>query len=151
MKRVAIPILAAAAAAAAAGCGGDDGGNPIADAPPRPDGNPTVIDAMPDRIVMESYALVPGELVEIIMHGTPADEAHLHLAAPAPVIDWNIHGHDGGDTQTIYEEYDKMTADYVFIPPHETDWYLLVRNGGGADTTIEVRAELYGAMTWSPQ
>src|SRR5687768_15169319 len=100
-----------AAAALVAGCGGDDGGSPVADAPPRPDGTPGVVDAMPDRIVMESYVLVPGELVEIVMHATPSDEIDLHLDAPAAILDWNIHGHDDGGTQEIHSEYDVMSAD----------------------------------------
>ena len=62
----------------------------------------------------------------------------------------SISGDDGG-TQTVYEELNVMSADYTFIPPHDTDWWLLLRNSGPTDMTIMVTAELYGAITWSPQ
>jgi hypothetical protein len=143
-------LALALAAVSLAACGGDDGGG-TTDARPRPDGDPTVIDAAPRQVVMENYTLVPGELVEIIMNGDPDDTAALHLSAPVAEMDWNIHGHDDGGTQTVYEELNVMSADYTFIPPHDTDWWLLLRNSGPTDMTIMVTAELYGAITWSPQ
>ena len=127
--------------ALASGCGDDGGGVPIAvDALPP--------DAAPRETVMENMLLAPGEITEGIMTGGAGDVAVLHLAAPAAEMDWNIHGHAGGGTQVIHEEYDQMRMDYVFSPTAHADWYLLFRNSGPTDMNIQVKVELYGAMLW---
>jgi hypothetical protein len=41
------------------------------------------------------------------------------------------------------------SVDYLFIPPAQADWYLLLRNKGQTDITIALEIQLYGAMTWS--
>jgi hypothetical protein len=48
----------------------------------------------------------------------------------------------------VYEEYDKETVDYSFVPPADGDWYLLVKNKGNVTADIEVTVRLYGNMTW---
>jgi hypothetical protein len=108
----------------------------------------TGIDAMPRQIIMENQALVPGELVEGIMTGGPDDYAVIHLEAPVAELDWNIHGHEGGGTQNVYEELNRLTADYVFRPTSETDWWLLVRNSGPTAMTVVVHVDLYEDMQW---
>jgi len=97
---------------------------------------------------MEGQSLQPGELVEGIMTGGPADHAVIHLEAPVAELDWNIHGHAGGSTQTVFEEYNRMTVDYVFTPSARTDWWLLLRNSGPTDMTVQLRVELHGDMQW---
>jgi len=146
-------VVALALALAACGGDGDDGGDDtaFADARPRIDGDPSVIDAALSRVIDESYPEVPGEIVEIIMGAGPDDIVVIHLEAPVAELDWNIHGHDDGGTQTIFEELNVMSADYTFIPPHETDWFLLLRNSGPTEMTVEVDVEVYGEITWSPQ
>lgn len=127
---------------AAAACG-DDASTQL-DAPVAIDA--PVIDATPIRTIMESQSLVPGELVEAILTGGPGDYAGIHLEAPTPTLDWNIHGHANGGTQTIHEALDQMTVDYAFVPTAHADWYVLIRNGGGTDMTVQVKFELYGGM-----
>lgn len=125
----------------AAGCGGD-GGSPPASIDAQPP------DAAPREVVMENLLLEPGELTEGIMTGGAGDVASIHLGAPAAEIDWNIHGHANGGTQVVYEEYNKMSMDYVFSPTQQADWYLLIRNSGPTDMTIQLKVELHGGMQW---
>lgn len=125
----------------AAGCGDDGGSSPVSiDAQPP--------DAAPRQVIMENLLLEPGELTEGIMTGGAGDLATIHMSAPAAEIDWNIHGHANGGTQVIYEEYNKMAMDYVFSPTKQADWYLLIRNSGPTDMTIQLKVELYGVMQW---
>jgi hypothetical protein len=105
----------------------------------------------PREIIEDTVALVPGELVEAVFHGTPDDFAIIQLSVPSSELDWNIHGHAGGDVQTIYEEYDVMTVDYRFTPSAEADWWLLLRNSGPIAFDVELRVELHGEMTWAWQ
>jgi len=129
----------ALAALALAACGGG-GDAPGADA---------AVDAAPPReTVTEVQPLAAGELVEGIMHGGATDHAVIHLASATPTIDWNLHGHNNGGTQMLYEELAKMAVDYRFVPASNGDWYLLIRNGGTVNIDVDVRVELYGEMTW---
>lgn len=125
---------------AAAGCGSAPDGPAAIDA--------TQPDAPARETIMEGVLLVPGELAEGIMTGGPGDLAALHLTAPVAEMDWNIHGHANGGTQVIHEELDRMTMDFVFAPATRADWYLLIRNSGPTDMTIQVKVELYGGMQW---
>lgn len=120
---------------------GDDGGTATPDAAPGPD-------AAPRQIVMETQALVPGELAEGIMTGGPGDRAVIHLEAPAAELDWNIHGHANGETQIIDEALNQRVVDYVFEPTADADWYLLLRNSGPTAMDVTVRVELYGDLQW---
>lgn len=130
------PILIAPLLAVSV-CGSDPPTTP--DAPPLP-----VIDALPDDVIMEDRLLAPGEVVETIIEGGPGDYAGLALTAPFPALSWNIHGHAGGGTQNVYEEFKVSSATYVFQPTSEARWYLLTRNDGQTSMTINVRLELYG-------
>jgi hypothetical protein len=113
------------------------------DAPPDP-----TADAAPTReTIAETQTLEPGELVEGIMTGGSRDGALIQLVAPMQ-LDWNIHNHTTGHAVTVYEEYDKMTVDYTFVPPGDGDWYLLIKNSGNVTAGIQVRVGLYGAMAW---
>lgn len=134
--------------AAFAACSGDDsgGGGGHVDASTEIDA--LVVDAAPRQVIMENQSLQPGELVEGIMTGGPMDTAVIHLEAPVSELDWNIHGHAGGGTQTVFEELNKMVVDYTFTPTADTDWWLLLRNSGPTDMTITVRVELYANMQW---
>ena len=119
----------------------------LPDAAPAGDANLT-IDAAPAReTISELQNLQPGELVEGIMTGGPADAALIHLSAPM-LLDWNIHSHASGHAVTVTEEYGKVTVDYSFVPPADGDWYLLVKNKGNVTADIQVTFGLYGNMTW---
>jgi hypothetical protein len=140
---------AACALALLVACGGGD--DPVTPDAYVPDADPSVPDAAPREVIDETVTLLPGELAEGIMTGGPDDHAVIHLTALTATLDWNIHGHEGGGTQTVYEELDVMGADHVFVPSSETDWWLLIRNGGGVQMEVGVRVELHGDMTWEWQ
>ena len=130
-----------ALALALAACGDDGAGTPDpTDAGP--------LDAAPREVITATRPLLVGQLVEGVMTGGPADRAVIHLEAPVAELDWNIHGHANGGTQVVDEELNQQTVDYVFTPPAQTDWWLLLRNSGTAPMDVSVRVELYGAMTW---
>ncbi|MBX3159651.1 MAG: hypothetical protein KF773_27020 [Deltaproteobacteria bacterium] len=132
--------LGVAAIVFAVGCGKDEPAGPDAaaqvDAPP-----------VPRQIVTESRPLGVGELVEATLVGGPADRAVISLSAPV-LLDWNLHGHAGGSTQTVKEERGVMTVEYEFTPPSQAAWSLLLRNAGAAPTTVQVEIELYGELRW---
>jgi hypothetical protein len=133
-----------------AACGSGSDRRSIPDAAMAADANG--IDAAPPReLVSTSQPLQVGELVEGIMHGGPDDLALLHLEAPAGSLSWNLHSHQGGGTQVVYEELNKTTVDYQFVPAFGADWYLLLRNDGATDVNVKVTIGLYGAMTWKWQ
>ncbi|CAN5822489.1 hypothetical protein BH11MYX3_BH11MYX3_45690 [soil metagenome] len=132
------------------GACGDDGAK-LPDAAVAADAN-LAIDAAPAReTIIATQPLQPGELVEAIMHGGPGDTALLHLSAPTATMDWNIHSHASGHAVTVYEELGKLTVDYPFTPGANGDWFLLIRNSGTVDMSVQVDAKLYGAMTWAWQ
>lgn len=127
----------------AAGCG--DGGDASPDAGPMtpPDG------AVPRQVVMESVPLEINETIEAIMKGGAGDYARLQMTVPGPSLDWNLHGHAGGGTQVVKEEFKATTVDYLFAPSDDADWYLLLRNKGQTNLDVQLRIELYGDITWS--
>lgn len=135
--------LIAALAVAVAACGGD-GSSPDAGPPVDVPG-----DAMPRQVVMENVPLVVNEIVEAIMAGGNGDYARLTMSAGGAVLDWNIHGHANGGTQVVMEELKVMSVDYLFQPTAKADWYLLLRNKGQTDITVQLKIELFGEMTWS--
>ena len=108
-------------------------------------------DAAPRQLVIESKQLLVGELVEATLTGGPGDVAVISVDAPTNKLDWNIHGHEDGATQTVYEELNRMTVDYVFVPSSQTDWWLLLRNSGPTNMDVMVQVELHGDMTWAWQ
>lgn len=122
---------------------GDAGGEVTPDAPP------ALVDAAPRQVVMEGKLLLVGELAEAILPGGPGDVAVLSFDAPVAKLDWNIHGHAGGSTQTVKEELGVMTVRYTFEPTAQTDWYLLLRNKDTAPMTVQVHIDLYGDLAWS--
>jgi len=137
-------LLCLVTTACLVGACGDDGG-------PATPVDAQVPDAMPREVITSTQPLGPGMLVEGIMTGDPDDLAVIDLSAPVAALGWNIHGHANGSTQVIYEEFDKMTVRYVFVPPGAADWYLLVRNEGQLNIDVDIRVELYGDMTWEWQ
>lgn len=137
--------LAFAVALAACGGGGGGDGGAVVDA--RPIEVPE--DAVPRQVVVEDVPLVVTEIVEAILVGGPGDYARIRMTAPGPSLDWNLHGHADGGTQVVHEELKATSVDYLFAPTAQADWYLLLRNKGQTDITVQLNIELYGAMTWS--
>lgn len=146
MKYVTLLPLALTLGGGLVACG-DDGAQ-VPDAAPAADADLSVDAAPPRETIMATQSMVPSELVEGIMTGGPNDVALIHLEAPNSELDWNIHGHAGGATQTVYEELNKMTVDYVFIPSAQADWWLLLRNSGPISIDVKVTVKLYGNMQW---
>jgi len=121
----------------------DEGGTAQLDAPT---GTP---DAAPRQVVMAQKMLLVGELAEGELTGGPQDVAVITLTAPVAKLDWNIHGHAGGGTQTVKEELGVMSASYTFTPSAQGDWLLLLRNRDTAPMAVDVKIELYGTIAWS--
>jgi hypothetical protein len=131
------PIVLVSAGLAA--CSG--GGAAAVDAP--------TADAVPRQVVTDSRLILAHDLVEAILTGGPGDRAVLHLVAPDPKLDWNIHGHANGGTQNVAEGFAQLVVDYDFAPTAQADWYLLLRNQGDAPLSVDVELELYGQIAWS--
>jgi hypothetical protein len=104
---------------------------------------------MPREVFEEPKPLLANALGEGTFHGGAGDRARIVLMAPSAKLDWNLHGHAGGSTQTVHEELAVMTADYIFMPDATADWNLLLRNKDSAPMTVQVRIELYGTITWT--
>ena len=98
---------------------------------------------------MAPKSLLVGEIAESIFTGGPQDLARITLTAPVAKLDWNIHGHAGGATQTVKEELGVMSASYSFVPSAQGDWFLLLRNTDTTPLTVDVKIELYGTIVWS--
>lgn len=120
---------------------GDGGSSSPPDAPP--DGQ------VPRETVTDQKSMLVGEILEATLTGGPGDRAVITLTAPVPKLDWNIHGHANGGTQTVKEELGIMTSTYEFSPAAEAEWFLLVRNKDTAPMTIDVKIDLYGDIVWS--
>ena len=80
MKYLALVLLVAAC--------GDDGAVKPPDAAEAADANLTVDAAPPRETITAAQLLEPGEFVEGIMTGGPADLAQMHFEAPSAEIDW---------------------------------------------------------------
>lgn len=135
-----------------AACGG--GSDPVA---PDPDSSTIPPDGpLPDlppprETKSETKSMEVGELIEAKMVGGPSDRAVIKLTAPTASLDWNIHSHPNGSTINVVSENDALTVEYDFVPTEETDWFLLLRNGGSTNMDVLVVIDLYGAMTFDYQ
>jgi hypothetical protein len=123
---------------------GDDGGKAAIDAPP-----PMIDGVTPRETIMENVPLAINEIVEGILKGGDGDIAHITMMAPAASLDWNMHSHPNGTTVVVKEEFKVMNVDYVFSPSDQADWYLLLRNKGQTDMTVQLKIELFGNMMWT--
>ncbi len=107
------------------------------------------VDAAPREVKTATKSLLVGELAESTFVSAQGDLARITLTAPVAGLDWNIHHHDGGGTQTVKEELGVMSASYELAPSGAGEWFLLIRNRHTAPLAVEVKIELYGSMTWS--
>lgn len=137
-------LLSALATAGLVATGCSDGGGQT-----QPDAPTGQADAAPRQVVMGPKALLVGEIAEGIFTGGPQDLVVMTFTAPEAKLDWNIHGHASGSTQTVKEELGVMTARYAFTPSVQGEWFLLLRNRATAPMTVDVKLELYGAVTWT--
>ena len=139
-------ILASLLAVAACG---DDGHDHDHGPDAAVNGDATPDAAVPADVETSALTLAPGEFVEAVFEAGPDDRVRVLLSAPGESIAWNIHGHVGGETQVIVEGNDQMSVEYDYVPEAQEDWYLLVGNSSGAQTTIDVTLELYGGATFT--
>jgi hypothetical protein len=128
--------------------GSDDDAGPDAGDSGNADANDGAPDAAPREVVTMTVPLNAGEIAEGILIGGPSDRADIQLDAPVTELDWNVHGHVDGGAQVVNEGLNQMSVDYEFVPPSQGDWHLLIRNSGPTSMDVEVRIELYGAMSW---
>ena len=142
MTRSIVTIIALLTTALAGACGDGHDHQHGVDAAPG-------ADAAPRQVVTDTRTLGAGEIIEATLTGGPADRADLHLTATVAELDWNIHGHVGGGTQTVAEGLSVLTADYAFTPSAQGEWFVLLRNSSAAPIDVTVRLELYGAIAWS--
>jgi hypothetical protein len=131
-----------------AACSGDDGGEDTPDAAATTGDAGPADAAIPADVETRTLTLSPGGSAEGVFEAGPDDRVHILLSAATPTIAWNIHGHVGGDTQTIVMEDDVMTVDYWYDPESQTDWYLQPVNSGNVTLMIDVTIELYNGATF---
>ena len=136
-----VTLAALAALAALGGCG-DDPAMLL-------DASPVVTDAAPRQVVSADRTLLVGEIAEGILAGGAGDRAVIRVTAPLAKLDWNLHGHASGGTQTVVEELAVAAVEYAFVPTAQADWYLLLRNRDAASMAVTVDIELFGNMQWS--
>jgi hypothetical protein len=117
------------------GCGGA-GDKPAPDAPLA-------------MVVDDTKQLVSTEVAEGLWNARPGDRIVLSLRAPTPDLDWDIHSHANGGTQTMVAEFSQTSADYVFEPPADEQYFLLVRNHGSATFDLIVHMDIYGTANWA--
>lgn len=136
MRALLLPLLLAA-------CGDDGGGGTDASTSQLPAG------VVLRDTVMEDVPLQVNEIVEAILVGGPGDAARVTMSASGAPIDWNMHGHANGETMVITEEFAATNIEYVFVPPAQADWYVLIRNKGQTNISVQLKIELYDDITWS--
>lgn len=107
------------------------------------------VDAAPREVVVDDRTLLIGDLAEGTLTGGPGDRAAITLTASAPKLDWNLHGHAGGGTQTITEQLAIDHAEYTFEPTAQAEWSLLLRNANTDSLVVHVEIQLYGDIVWN--
>lgn len=104
-------------------------------------------DAGARAVVNDTKQLLVGEIAEGILTGGPGDVAVISIEGAT--LDWNLHGHADGSTQTIMEELGVTSVHYTFTPAAQAAWYLLLRNREPAPVTVQVEIALHGDIEWS--
>jgi hypothetical protein len=107
------------------------------------------VDSGPPQMVDASIALQPGAVLEGAWDGGPGDVLSIMLAVDNPVLDWDVHTHDNGGTQTYIVEFAVTDASYTLDPSHDSTWYLLVKNTGSATENLTAKLALTPGTTWS--
>lgn len=123
------------------GCHSDDDVVDVDAAPGTPDAAP--------EVVAQTLTLVPGQILEGIYTAGVGDTMQVAVTAQAAAtFDWNIHGHANGGTQVVDEGFAVASVDYAFEPTAAAEWFLLLRNSGDADITLDITLTYVGG-TWS--
>jgi len=110
---------------------------------------PARTDAGPPQIVDTTTSVPPGAVLEGTWDGGPDDSLTISLVMPDPVLDWDIHTHDDGGTQTYIVELGIGSTSYTLRPSHSTTWYVLVKNAGTAVEPLTAHLELTAGTHWS--
>ena len=105
--------------------------------------------AGPPKIVDASVTLAAGAVLEGTWNGGLGDSLSFVFAMNNPVLDWDVHTHDGNATQTYIVEFAVANASYTLDPSHETSWYVLVKNSGSASENLQAELALSPGTTWS--
>lgn len=106
-------------------------------------------DTGPPQIIDAPLTLQPGAVYEGSWDGGPGDMLSFVIAMDDPVLDWDIHTHDDGGTQTYIVEFEVTNASYTLDPSHDTTWYLLVKNSGSATESLQAELAISPDTTWS--
>ena len=107
------------------------------------------VDTGPPEMVDASTMLPPGAVLEGSWNGGPDDSMSITLALDNPVLDWDIHTHDDGGTQTYVVEFFVGSASYTLDANHQTSWYLLVKNAGSGSESLTAELAITPGTTWS--
>ncbi|HEY4180456.1 MAG TPA: hypothetical protein VGM90_26615 [Kofleriaceae bacterium] len=151
MRGRTVEVLAVALLGLAA-CGDDGGSRPdaggdVVDAAPGVD---VIPDAPPREVIMQTVAMEVDDTIEVgTMTGGANDRALIVMTAPTPTLSFNIHSHPSGGTVEAVSELNKQNVEYIFVPPSQATWFLLLRNDGGTAMNVELRVELHDNMQWS--
>ncbi|MEZ4365996.1 MAG: hypothetical protein R2939_06870 [Kofleriaceae bacterium] len=108
-----------------------------------PDAAPGTPDAAP-VVVDETRTLIPTQIDEGVFTAGPGAVITITATSSAATLDWNIHGHAGGGTQTVTEAFGVGSIAYTFEPTAQADWFLLLRNSGAADIDVDIRLDIVG-------
>lgn len=109
----------------------------------------STVDALATSTIDTTLPLQGGQLAEGLWSAKPGDSIVIRLLVPLPDLDWDIHAHPDGGTQTIIAEFARTSVDYNFSPPSDQQWFLLVRNHGSDEMDLQVHLEMYGGATWA--
>lgn len=143
---VVFALLALAACGDDGGKQPDAGGNVIDAAP----GEDVIPDAPPRQVITKTIAMEVDDTIEVgTMTGGPNDHSVIHMTAPTPTLSFNIHSHPNGETIEAVSELNKQQVDYIFVPPNQATWFLLLRNDGGTAMNVELSVDLHDNMQWS--
>lgn len=102
----------------------------------------------PREVLDDSRTLQLGDILEGEWQAGPGDRIFVSIDGTRP-FGWNIHGHGGGETITIVEDFEQTHVEHEFEPPEGGTWNLLIANRGGEALDITVHMELYNAAEWT--
>ena len=109
---------------------------------------PTV-DARETSTFDTTLPLQPGQVAEGLWAAKPEQIISIQLSAETADLDWDIHAHPDGGTDTVIAEFARDAVDYTFTPPSDEQWFLLVRNHGAVEMDLQVHLAMYGGATWA--
>ena len=107
------------------------------------------VDAPPPVVFTDGMAMPPGFEIEGMWTGGPGDSFDVALQLDGSALDWDIHTHDSGGTQTLVYQLGVSAGAYILVPDHQTTWYLLLRNHDAVTRTLQLRVETTGGTEFA--